>query len=91
MGNEGRPLGLQYGSKPAILDPIWVVIRETRLAKKLSTQEVARMAGVAPSTVSRGERGFHTWLEKTRKVADALNIIIFTAVIDTGQVTGDIE
>jgi transcriptional regulator with XRE-family HTH domain len=91
MSREGRPLGFQAGTKPAKLDPIWAVIRDVRLEKGLSTQEVGRMAGVAPSTVSRGERGFHTWLDKTRAVADALGISIFTAVISTGSWTGDIE
>ena len=72
----GRPLGYQYGVQPHEVDPIWAQIRAVRISRNLSVQEVAAMANVASSTVSRGERGFHTWLDRTRRVAEALDIQI---------------
>jgi hypothetical protein len=48
------------------------------------------MAGVAGSTVSRGERGYEVWLSKTRVVAQALGITIAT-ITTPHQGDGDIE
>lgn len=72
----GRPLGYQYGAVGGEVDSIWRTIRQVRLDHRLTAKEVADMAGVASSTVSRGERGYRTWLDKTRKVAEALGIMI---------------
>ena len=48
------------------------------------------MAGVASSTISRGERGYQVWLSKTRVIAQALGITIFT-IITPSQNDGAIE
>lgn len=85
MNKEGRPLGHQSGSHPGPVDPIWQVIRAVRLERDMSVSDLAKRAGVAPSTISRAERGFHVWLDRTRMVADALGIAIFTAVISTTE------
>lgn len=87
----GRPLGYQYGVQPHEVDPIWANIRAVRISRNLSVQEVAAMANVASSTVSRGERGFHTWLDRTRRVAKALGIDIVTMWSYIPEPEGDIE
>lgn len=87
---EGRQLGFQFGPQPGPPDPIWELIREERIRRQLTMEEVATMAGVASSTISRGERGYQVWLSKTRVIAQALGITIFT-VITPSQNDGDIE
>jgi DNA-binding XRE family transcriptional regulator len=69
-------LGLQYGTDGGHLDPIWVQLREHRVAAGLTIADLSALAGVASSTISRGERGYHSWLEITRKVAAALDLEI---------------
>ena len=70
------PIGYQYGEMPRDPDPIWVAIRAARIERGLTIAQVAQMAKVASSTVSRGERGFHAWLDSTRKVAEVLEVQI---------------
>jgi transcriptional regulator with XRE-family HTH domain len=87
---EGRQIGFQFGHVAGTPDPIWELIREERLKRHLSMDEVGVLAGVASSTVSRGERGYQIWLSKTRQVAQALGITIFT-VMTPSQADGGIE
>jgi transcriptional regulator with XRE-family HTH domain len=87
---EGRQLGYQFGSRPGETDPIWELIREERLNRRLTIEQVGALAGVAGSTVSRGERGYEVWLSKTRVVAQALGITIAT-ITTPHQGDGDIE
>jgi len=70
------PVGYQYGEQRGEVDPVWKVLRAARIAQGLSIQALADKAGVASSTISRAERGYHAWLDKTRLVARALNVMI---------------
>jgi transcriptional regulator with XRE-family HTH domain len=70
------PLGYQYGQQRGEVDPVWQVLRAARIAQGLSIQALAEMSGVASSTISRAERGYHAWLDKTRLVARALHVTI---------------
>jgi transcriptional regulator with XRE-family HTH domain len=70
------PVGYQYGEQRGEVDPVWRVLRAARVAQGLSIQALAEKAGVASSTISRAERGYHAWLDKTRLVARALGVMI---------------
>jgi len=53
-------------------------------------EQVAALANVASSTVSRGERGYQIWLSKTRQIAQVLGITIAT-ITTPSQDAGGIE
>jgi transcriptional regulator with XRE-family HTH domain len=90
MAKEGRHLGFQFGEKAGDPDPIWELIREERLRRQLTMEQVAALANVASSTVSRGERGYQIWLSKTRQIAQVLGITIAT-ITTPSQDAGGIE
>jgi len=66
--------GVQYGTDGGHLDPIWAQLREQRIGGGLTIAQLAAKSGVAGSTISRAERGYHCWLDVTRKVAAALDM-----------------
>ena len=87
---EGRQLGYQFGKVAGALDPIWEQIREERIKRGMTMDQLGELAGVASSTISRGERGYQIWLSKTRVIAEVLGIGIFT-VMTPSQADGGIE
>jgi transcriptional regulator with XRE-family HTH domain len=87
---EGRQLGYQFGRVAGIPDPIWEQIREERIKRGMTMDQLGTLADVASSTISRGERGYQVWLSKTRQIAQALGITIFT-VMTPSQADGGIE
>jgi len=82
--------GLQYGTAGGHLDPIWTRLREQRIDAGLTIKQLAARADVAPSTISRGERGYHSWLEVARKVANALDLDLDMVTIKHDPTLGEV-